>query len=354
MGAEEEIISRNEDTTSSNYNINYNDLRQMIQPSDTNNNDVSIGLQETVMDLRMDHPPPFDYNYQQRLQQSICESATKSLLLRKMLQAPTGANLGAIASPVLSGYPNWSTETCVAQEDSICDNNSDTLTAKSDFNDLDYPEEPSQNNGDYYQQCDQNYYQDNSLIYNPNSHGNMYNLNSCESWNQYSYYQNIEVKQNNYYSNNTEVMGFAKPLEPIELSSFEKSVQPLETIDNIDNDFVDNNFGDNGFAQLNQQEFPFENVSTPCNPGFYQEQDCNKLNVSVTTQQSASFYQENELNTSITTNGFYQDQESDDLNAVDLQGINLQDSFSGVINQQMTQANDTYRPIESASGYNGK
>lgn len=348
MGAEEEIISRNEDTASSNYNINYNDLRQLIQPSDTNNNDVNIGLQETVMDLRMDHPP-FDYNYQQRLQQSICESATKSLLLRKMLQAPTGANLGAIASPVLSGYPNWSTETCIAQENSICDNNSDTLSAKSDLNDLDYPEEAMQNNGGYYQQYNQNYYPDNSLAYNPNNNGNIYNVNNCEAWTQYSHYQNNDVRQNNYYSSTTEMIGFAKPLEPIELSSFEKSVQPLETIDNIDNDF--------GFAQLSQQDFSFENVSTPYNPGFYQEQDCGELNVTMTAQQNVSFYQESELDASITTttNNFYQEQESEELSAsVDMQGMNLQDSFSGVINQQMIQTNNTFPPIESTNHFNGE
>ncbi|KAG7191145.1 hypothetical protein KM043_007172 [Ampulex compressa] len=55
-----------------------------------------------------------------------------SLLLKKMLQAPVGANLGEIASPIFGGYQFCSMEQY--QSNSLLDN-SDTLTAESESND---------------------------------------------------------------------------------------------------------------------------------------------------------------------------------------------------------------------------
>lgn len=54
-----------------------------------------------------------------------------SVLLKKMLQAPVGANLGEIASPVIGGYRFWTVDQC---QSNLLDN-SDTLTAESDNQD---------------------------------------------------------------------------------------------------------------------------------------------------------------------------------------------------------------------------
>ena len=122
VGAEEEVgTSRYEDIR---CNLNYNDLRQFVLYTsqsvygncDTNNNST---LLDEIMDLRTEntvsncrstldaiHMNGTIQQQQQQIVQTTEENAnTKmSLLLKKMLQAPVGANLGEIASPVSSTY----------------------------------------------------------------------------------------------------------------------------------------------------------------------------------------------------------------------------------------------------------
>jgi hypothetical protein len=103
--------------------LNYNDIRQLVLYTshgvygncDTNNNSTLI---DEIMDLRteatvsnyrssMETTHINNTNQQQQIVQPTVDESTSrkmSLLLKKMLQAPVGANLGEIASPVESMY----------------------------------------------------------------------------------------------------------------------------------------------------------------------------------------------------------------------------------------------------------
>lgn len=172
MGAEEEIASRDEDNKIPHYEEFKQFLLKRIQREfqtyDANNNQIQ---DSTVVDLRtatvssdMQKVPLDISNYTKsnivavnnvdtsiyqpndNVEYQTLEDTNSnmqgSILLKKMLQAPVGANLGEIASPVLGRF--WTMEQY--QSNTLLDN-SDTLTAESDNQDN---EENLENNTECY------------------------------------------------------------------------------------------------------------------------------------------------------------------------------------------------------------
>ncbi|XP_031843051.2 uncharacterized protein LOC116431562 [Nomia melanderi] len=160
VGAEEEIVSRDDDNRIPHYEEFKQFLLKRIQREfqtyDMNNNQIQDA---TIVDLRtatgssdIDKDPldtincttsniiavnnaeSFVYQPNDHVEYQTLEDANNnmqgSILLKKMLQAPVGANLGEIASPVISGYRTLDHY----QPNSLLDN-SDTLTAESDNQD---------------------------------------------------------------------------------------------------------------------------------------------------------------------------------------------------------------------------
>ncbi|XP_029040873.2 uncharacterized protein LOC114875105 isoform X1 [Osmia bicornis bicornis] len=163
VGAEEEIASRDNDD----HRIpHYEEFKQFLlkriqrefQTYDANNNQIE---NSTIVDLRtvpvssdtskdplndsnyiksniiaVNNTDSFVYQPNDNVEYQTLEDTNNneqgSILLKKMLQAPVGANLGEIASPVLGSYRLWSMEQY--QSNSLLDN-SDTLTAESDNQD---------------------------------------------------------------------------------------------------------------------------------------------------------------------------------------------------------------------------
>ncbi|XP_003704747.1 uncharacterized protein LOC100877661 [Megachile rotundata] len=163
VGAEEEIASREDDD----HKIpHYEEFKQFLlkriqrefQTYDTNNNEIQ---DSTIVDLRtapvlsdvqkvplnssnyiksniiaVNNTDSFVYQPNDNVEYQTLEDTNNnvqgSILLKKMLQAPVGANLGEIASPVLGSYRFWSMEQY--QSNNLLDN-SDTLTAESDNQD---------------------------------------------------------------------------------------------------------------------------------------------------------------------------------------------------------------------------
>lgn len=163
VGAEEEIASRDDDD----HKIpHYEEFKQFLlkriqrefQTYDTNNNEIQ---DSTIVDLRtvpvssdvqkiplnasnyiksniiaVNNTDSFVYQPNDNVEYQTLEDTNNnvqgSILLKKMLQAPVGANLGEIASPVLGSYRFWSMEQY--QSNNLLDN-SDTLTAESDNQD---------------------------------------------------------------------------------------------------------------------------------------------------------------------------------------------------------------------------
>ncbi|XP_003696113.1 uncharacterized protein LOC100869519 isoform X1 [Apis florea] len=172
VGAEEEIASRDEDNKIPHYEEFKQFLLKRIQREfqtyDANNNQIQ---DSTVVDLRtatvssdMQKVPLDISNYTKsnivavnnvdtsiyqpndNVEYQTLEDTNSniqgSILLKKMLQAPVGANLGEIASPVLGRF--WTMEQY--QSNTLLDN-SDTLTAESDNQDN---EENLENNTECY------------------------------------------------------------------------------------------------------------------------------------------------------------------------------------------------------------
>ncbi|XP_043265930.1 probable serine/threonine-protein kinase clkA [Colletes gigas] len=178
VAAEEEIVSRDED----NRIPHYEDFKQFLlkkiqrefQTYDTNNNQVESS---SIVDLRTAtvssdlQTIPLDnsnhtrsnlipannnsnidsltYRQNDCLRHQTSEDRNSnlhgSILLKKMLQAPVGANLGEIASPPIGGYRFSAMDHY--QSNSLLDN-SDTLTAESDNQDNN--EENFENTSDCY------------------------------------------------------------------------------------------------------------------------------------------------------------------------------------------------------------
>ncbi|XP_066586297.1 homeobox-like protein HDP1 isoform X2 [Prorops nasuta] len=127
VGAEEEIMSRDEDNKIPHYEEFCQFFLRRVQRdyqnyNDTNNNEFQ---DSTIVDLRT-----IGGQSQYQLLEDTNGNSHGPILLKKMLQAPAGANLGEIASPLLGGYRVWSIEQ--TQADNLLDNNSDTLTADSE------------------------------------------------------------------------------------------------------------------------------------------------------------------------------------------------------------------------------
>ncbi|CAL7938150.1 unnamed protein product [Xylocopa violacea] len=156
VGAEEEIASRDDDNRIPNYEEFKQYLLKRIQSNfqtyDANNNEVQ---DSTIVDLRtttvasdvqkdasnyakpniiaVNSTDSFAYQPHDNIEYQTLEDTNNNkqgaTLLKKMLQAPVGANLGEIASPVFGSYRFWTMEQY--QSNNILDN-SDTLTAESD------------------------------------------------------------------------------------------------------------------------------------------------------------------------------------------------------------------------------
>ncbi|XP_076650472.1 uncharacterized protein LOC143357766 [Halictus rubicundus] len=162
VAAEEEIVSRDDE----NRIPHYEEFKQFLlkriqrefQTCDANNNQiqdpsivdlrtatVSCELQKDPLDtinysksniIAVSNAESFVYQPNDHVEYQTLEDTSSnvqgSVLLKKMLQAPVGANLGEIASPVVSGYRVWPMDHY--QSNDLLDN-SDTLTAESDNED---------------------------------------------------------------------------------------------------------------------------------------------------------------------------------------------------------------------------
>ncbi|KOC63635.1 hypothetical protein WH47_00703 [Habropoda laboriosa] len=174
VGAEEEIASRDDDNRIPHYEEFKQFLLKRIQREfqtyDTNNNQVqdsnivdlrtatvSSDVQKVPLDatiygrsntIAVNSTDSFVYQPTDNVEYQTLEDPNSnvqgSILLKKMLQAPVGANLGEIASPVHGSYRYWTMEQY--QPNDLLDN-SDTLTAESDNQDN---EENLENNTECY------------------------------------------------------------------------------------------------------------------------------------------------------------------------------------------------------------
>ena len=175
VGAEEEIVSRDDDSRIPHYEefkqFLLKKIQREFQTYDTNNNQVQ---DSTIVDLRtatvssevqkvpldisnynrsniiaVNNADSFVYQPNDHVEYQTLEDPNNNLegsvLLKKMLQAPVGANLEEIASPVMSGYRLWTMDQY--QPNNLLDN-SDTLTAESDNQDN---EENLENNAECYE-----------------------------------------------------------------------------------------------------------------------------------------------------------------------------------------------------------
>ncbi|XP_033330994.1 uncharacterized protein LOC117223017 [Megalopta genalis] len=159
VGAEEEIVSRDDENRIPHYEEFKQFLLKRIQREfqtyDTNNNQiqdativdlrtatVSSDIQKDPLDtvnysrsniIAVNNAESFVYQPNDHVEYQTLEDSSNnvqgSILLKKMLQAPVGANLGEIASPVIGGYRIWPIDHY--QSNNLLDN-SDTLTAESD------------------------------------------------------------------------------------------------------------------------------------------------------------------------------------------------------------------------------
>ncbi|CAK9824719.1 hypothetical protein ANTRET_LOCUS2841 [Anthophora retusa] len=162
VGAEEEIASRDDDNRIPHYEEFKQFLLKRIQREfqtyDTNNNQlqdstivdlrtatVSSDVQKVPLDastytrsniIAVNNADSFVYQPTDNVEYQTLEDTNNnvqgSILLKKMLQAPIGANLREIASPVHGSYRFWTMEQY--QPNNLLDN-SDTLTAESDNQD---------------------------------------------------------------------------------------------------------------------------------------------------------------------------------------------------------------------------
>ncbi|XP_076295150.1 uncharacterized protein LOC143216195 [Lasioglossum baleicum] len=162
VAAEEEIVSRDDESRMPHYEEFKQFLLKRIQREfqtyDTNNNQiqdpsivdlrtasVSSVLQKDPLDtddysrsniIAVNNAESLVYQPNDHVEYQTLEDTSSnvqgSVLLKKMLQAPVGANLGEIASPVVSGYRVWPMDHY--QSNDLLDN-SDTLTAESDNED---------------------------------------------------------------------------------------------------------------------------------------------------------------------------------------------------------------------------
>ena len=175
VGAEEEIVSRDDDSRIPHYEefkqFLLKKIQREFQTYDTNNNQVQ---DSTIVDLRtatvssdvqkvpldissynrsniiaVNNADSFVYQPNDHVEYQTLEDPNNnvegSVLLKKMLQAPVGANLEEIASPVMGGYRLWTMDQY--QPNNLLDN-SDTLTAESDNQDN---EENLENNAECYE-----------------------------------------------------------------------------------------------------------------------------------------------------------------------------------------------------------
>ncbi|XP_046818766.1 uncharacterized protein LOC124950349 isoform X2 [Vespa velutina] len=162
VGAEEEIVSREDDKIPHYEEFRQFLLRKIQREFQTYNTPHNPQHESTIVDLRTTassstaHSFPVDIvncskpnliginesnsciypltNHIQyhHLQKDSSKSTCGSILLKKMLQAPVGTNLGELASPVFGDYRVWPVEQY--HSENILDN-SDTLTAESVDND---------------------------------------------------------------------------------------------------------------------------------------------------------------------------------------------------------------------------
>ncbi|XP_076165540.1 uncharacterized protein LOC143145743 [Ptiloglossa arizonensis] len=163
VSAEEEVVSRDDDNRISEYEEFKQYLTKKIQREfqtyNTNTNQIQDST--TIVDLRtatsssnvqkiplddnnyiesevsaVNNTNLFAYQSNDRVEYQTLEDANNnvhgSILLKKMLQAPVGANLEEIASPVIDGYRLWAKDRY--QSNNLLDN-SDTLTAELDNRD---------------------------------------------------------------------------------------------------------------------------------------------------------------------------------------------------------------------------
>ncbi|XP_053996269.1 uncharacterized protein DDB_G0283357-like [Hylaeus anthracinus] len=162
VGAEEEIVSRDDESRIPHYEEFKEFLLKKIQKEfqtyDANNNQIQnsaiVDLRTATISQNAQRIPLDNNNYttsnvittnnndscsyqpNDHVEYQTLEDTNNniqgSILLKKMLQAPVGANLGEIASPVIDGYRLWGMDRF--QSNHLLDN-SDTLTAESDNQD---------------------------------------------------------------------------------------------------------------------------------------------------------------------------------------------------------------------------
>ena len=175
MGAEEEIASRDEETV---RGLNYEEFQQFLfhrmQRDYAPYNNDAVPQTQSIVDLRMGAgtsvlrsvsldlnaqkskiltKPTMPYNQAspsqpdlQTLRDVASNNSQHPMLLKKMLEAPAGANLGEIAGPE-APYRNWSLEQFPNRNNNQLEmGDSDTLTADSDIDNEDWDDQLKNNN----------------------------------------------------------------------------------------------------------------------------------------------------------------------------------------------------------------
>ncbi|XP_017889345.1 rho GTPase-activating protein gacZ-like [Ceratina calcarata] len=175
VGAEEEIANKDDDSRITQYEEFKQFLLKRMQRDnfhsyDANNNDTnnstilyvrtpSVSSEQKDALETCSHPrchviavndtESFVYQSNENVEYQTLGDTNNNvqgpILLKKMLQAPVGANLGEIASPVFGNYKFWTMEHDQASNNILDD--SDTLSAVSDNGDN---EENLENNAEYY------------------------------------------------------------------------------------------------------------------------------------------------------------------------------------------------------------
>lgn len=280
VGAEEEIVSREDDKIP-----HYEEFRQFLlqkiqKEFQTYNTSQNSRHDSTIMDLRttasssMTRSFPLDIvncskpnlvainesnsciyplaNHVQyhHLQKDSSKSTCGSILLKKMLQAPVGTNLGELAAPVFGDYRVWSVKQYHSED--ILDN-SDTLTANSEDNE-------NEDNLVINTECygvlnnvrDEYLLNDANFVKNVQDIDQMSNVLSDQNNNQYRYsYANNDVRQN------YQTWTIANVMDPINDNCIDTDISTSKVLHSI---YLDNAMSNAGNDNTNYRYHIAENI----------------------------------------------------------------------------------------------
>ncbi|KZC08606.1 hypothetical protein WN55_11261 [Dufourea novaeangliae] len=385
VGAEEEIVSRDDDNRITHYEEFKQFLLKRIQRDfqtyDANNNQiqdsnivdlrtatVSSDVQKDPLDninctrsniIAVNNADSFVYQPNDHVEYQTLEDTNNnvqgSILLKKMLQAPVGANLGEIASPVIGGYRLWTMDQY--QSNNLLDN-SDTLTAESDNEDN---EENFESNTECYGLLsgikEEYLLNEPTFVRNVEEIGQQIsNVLTNEHVNQYKYSStNVDMHQDYDNWTITNVMDAAQANCA---SADVESSKIFQTMyyDNIGTDSLNKPISNEGLTcqyRMTENAHTYNSNQNLLNLNATEENSCYETNIIPSAQSDSSntYYLQNLIKYSSESNAEYLQNTHSFSNA----NIN-QDTYTSTISQAFSNNNHyhSHLPYEYPGSYNNQ